>query len=373
MRIVLLLIYKEFLQIFRNRTMLPVIFVLPIVQLVILVEAATMDMKKIDYVVVDQDKSSLSKRLVNKIESSPFFTRKRATASVDEARDLMLRNKTDLIVVVPANFERDLLDQGKADIQLMIDAINGMSAGLINGYATSILASFNQEVLSSRGSNALVSFQQKIIDTEYTYWYNRQLVFKNYMVPGILTILVTILGMFLTGLNLVREKEMGTMEQINVTPIKKYQFIVGKLVPFWLIALFDLGFGLLLGKLLYDIPIEGSLFLLFSFASVYLVTALSLGLFLSTVSNTQQQVIFLAFFFMLTFLLMSGIFTPAESMPHWAQQVNVVNPIAYFMRVIRMILLKGSGFHDIMKDMIAMGIYGAAVLSLAIWRYHKIA
>jgi ABC-2 type transport system permease protein len=193
------------------------------------------------------------------------------------------------------------------------------------------------------------------------------------MVPGILTILVTIMGMFLSGLNLVREKEMGTMEQINVTPIKKYQFIVGKLVPFWIIALSELGFGLFLGKILYDIPIEGSLLLLFSFASVYLVTALSLGLFLSTVSNTQQQVIYLAFFFMLTFLLMSGIFTPAESMPHWAQQINVMNPIAYFMRVIRMILLKGSGFHDIMKDLIAMGIYGAAVLSLAIWRYHKIA
>jgi ABC-2 type transport system permease protein len=144
-------------------------------------------------------------------------------------------------------------------------------------------------------------------------------------------------------------------------------------VPFWLIALFDLSFGLFLGKILYDIPIEGSILLLFSFASVYLITALSLGLFLSTVSNTQQQVIFLAFFFMLTFLMMSGIFTPAESMPHWAQKINIINPIAYFMRVIRMILLKGSGFHDIMKDMIAMGVYGAVVFSLAIWRYRKIA
>jgi ABC-2 type transport system permease protein len=353
--------------------MLPIIFVVPIVQLVILVEAATMDMKKIDYVVVDQDKSTLSKQIISKFESSPFFTLKKATSSVDEARDLMLRNKADLVVVVPWNFEKDLLARNKTDIQLMIDAINGMSAGLINGYASSIIASFNQEVLNSKGSNALVSVRQKVIDTEYTYWYNPQLAFKNYIVPGILTILVTIMGMFLSGLNLVREKEMGTLEQINVTPIKKYQFIVGKLVPFWLIALFDLSFGLLLGKLLYDIPIEGSLLLLFAFASVYLVTALSMGLFLSTISNTQQQVIFLAFFFMLTFLMMSGIFTPAESMPHWAQQVNLVNPIAYFMRVIRMILLKGSGFHDIMKDMIAMGIYSAGILSLAIWRYRKIA
>jgi len=353
--------------------MLPVIFILPIVQLVILVEAATMDMKKIDYVVVDQDKSTLSRQLIGKIESSPFFTLRKATASVDEARDLMLRNKADLVVVVPGNFEKDLMARNKTDVQLMIDAINGMSAGLINGYATSILTSFNQDVLNSKGSNALVSVRQRVVDTEYTYWYNPQLVFKNYIVPGILTILVTILGMFLSGLNLVREKEMGTLEQINVTPIKKYQFIVAKLVPFWLIALFDLSFGLFLGKILYNIPIEGSILLLFAFASVYLITALSMGLFLSTVSSSQQQVIFLAFFFMLTFLMMSGIFTPAESMPHWAQKINVINPVAYFMRVIRMILLKGSGFHDIMKDMISMGLYGAVVLSLAIWRYRKIA
>jgi ABC-2 type transport system permease protein len=373
MRIILFLIYKEFLQIFRNRTMLPVIFIVPVVQLVILVEAATMDMKKIDYVVVDMDMSTLSKQLIQKIESSPFFFQKEATFSIGEAEELMLKNKADLIIHIPENFEKDLNSGHQADIQLMIDAINGMTAGLINGYATSIITSFNQELLKDMGSNVFVSLNQKTINSEFTYWYNSQLVFKNYMVPGILVILVTILGMFLSALNLVREKEMGTIEQINVSPIKKYHFIIGKLVPFWAIAMFDLGFGLALGKLLYNIPIEGSLLLLFSFASIYLVTALSFGLLLSTVSNSQQQVMFLAFFFMITFVLMSGIFTPAESMPHWAQQVNRINPLAYFMRVVRMILLKGSGLLDILNDLIAMAVYGLVVLSLAIWRYHKIA
>jgi len=192
-------------------------------------------------------------------------------------------------------------------------------------------------------------------------------------VPGILVILLTIVSMILASLNLVREKEMGTIEQINVTPIRKYQFIMGKLIPFWIIALFELGFGLSLGKLLFNIPIEGSLLLLFAFAAVYLITILGLGLLVSTLSQTQQQAMFLNFFFMITFVLMSGIFTPAESMPHWAQQIDIINPLAYFMRVIRMILLKGSGFSDIRSDFIGMSVYALIALSLATWRYRKIA
>jgi len=179
--------------------------------------------------------------------------------------------------------------------------------------------------------------------------------------------------MFLSSLNLVREKEMGTIEQINVTPIRKYQFIIGKLVPFWIIALFELAFGLLIGKILFNIPVEGSLLLLFAFASVFLVAVLGVGMLISTLSHTQQQAQFLNFFVLITFVMMSGIFTPAESMPHWAQQVNYVNPLAYFMRVIRMILLKGSAFSDISGDFIAISTMAVVLISLATWRYRKIA
>jgi ABC-2 type transport system permease protein len=353
--------------------MLPVIFVVPLVQLIILVEAATLDMKRIEYAVVDGDRSSLSRKLLNRFGGSPFFHLKAIAGSIQEAEQMMLENKVDLIINIPMSFEKDLLANRQGNIQLQIDAINGMTAGLINAYSTSIIAGFNQEVIDDMGSNVFATVKPMLISSEYTYWYNSELVFKNYMVPGILVILVTLLGMFLSALNLVREKEMGTIEQINVTPILKVQFIVGKLFPFWVIAMFDLGFGLALGKLLYNIPMEGSLFLLFLFASVYLVTALGLGLFLSTISSSQQQVIFMAFFFMITFILMSGIFTPAESMPDWAQQVNIINPLAYFMRVIRMILLKGSGFNDILHDLIIMTVFGGAVLGLAIWRYRKVA
>jgi ABC-2 type transport system permease protein len=193
------------------------------------------------------------------------------------------------------------------------------------------------------------------------------------MLPGILVILVSIIGLILTALNVVREKEAGTIEQINVTPIRKYQFITGKLVPFWIIAMFELGFGLLIGKLIFNLPILGNIALLYLFAGVYLLVVLGLGLFLSTLAYSQQQVMFLSFFFMLLFILMSGIFTPAESMPLWAQKVNVLNPFAYFMKVIRMIILKGSGFRDILNELASITILGMVMLSLAIWRYRKVA
>jgi ABC-2 type transport system permease protein len=175
----------------------------------------------------------------------------------------------------------------------------------------------------------------------------------------------------LAGLNLVKEKEMGTIEQINVTPIKKYQFIIAKLIPFLIIGLIDLAFGLALGKLFFDIPFAGSLLLLFAFATIYLMAVLGLALFLSTMMATQQQFLFVVFFTLMIFILMSGIFTPAESMPDWAQYFNRINPAAYFMRVIRMIMLKGSGFTEILPDVRGLAIIAVSTILLAIWRYRK--
>jgi ABC-2 type transport system permease protein len=278
-----------------------------------------------------------------------------------------------MILVIPAGFEQDVFQRGKSDVQVQVDAINGMTAGLINGYAVQIINAFNQEVLAEKGRNALINFKPGNITTSYRFWYNSELEFKYYMVPGILTILLTVIGMFLASLNLVREKELGTIEQINVTPIRKYQFIIGKLVPFWVIAMFELAFGLLLGRILFAVPMEGSLVLLFAYASLYLVAVLSMGLLISTLSQTQQQAQFLNFFVLVTFVMMSGIFTPAESMPHWAQVLNYINPLAYFMRVIRMILLKGSVFSDILGDFASIFIMALVLTALATWRYRKIA
>lgn len=370
MRTILYIIQKEFIQIFRDKTMLPVIFVVPIIQLIVLVYAATLEMKHIDMIVVDNDLSTVSRKLVSKFDGSPFFYVNSATFNIKEAEHQITIDNADIILHIPVGFELELLKENKSTLQLQINAINATSAGLTNAYANYVLADFNKNIITEY-IHSIAPSPQKTININYSYWYNPELNYKIYMLPGILVILVTIIGMFLAALNIVREKEMGTIEQINVTPIVKYQFIFGKLFPFWVIAMFELAFGLTIGKILFNIPMEGSLLLLFGFTSIYLIVALGIGLFISTLANTQQQVMFIVFFFMLTFVLMSGIFTPVESMPEWAQFVNILNPYTYFMRVIRMVLLKGSGFWNIYKEIVSLLIYGTIILSLAVWRYRK--
>ncbi len=372
MRTILFILQKEFIQIFRNRTMLPIIFLVPIIQLLILVNAATLEMKSIDMEVVDKDLSRTSRRLISKFQGSPFFDIKKTTFSINEAENDLLENRTKVVLHIPVEFEQNLKRENSAEVQLLIDAVNGMTASLTNAYAQSLITEFNNDILVQSGNNVLLNGRPKMIDVSYSYWYNPQLNFKYYMLPGILVILVSMIGLFLTALNLVREKETGTIEQINVTPIKKYQFITGKLVPFWIIAMFELGFGLLIGVLIFRLPVLGSISLLYLFAGIYLLVVLGLGLLISTLANSQQQVMFLTFFFLLTFVLMSGIFTPAESMPEWAQKVNILNPFAYFMRAIRMIILKGSVFRDIRHELISITVFGTAMLGLAIWRYRKV-
>lgn len=347
------------------------IFGIPIIQLVILVNAATLEMKSIDMFIVDNDLSSLSHKLISKFEGSSFYRISGVSFSIDEAKEAIEKNKTDFILQIPYGFERNLMRENTSQVQLLIDGINGTAASLINAYSTSVITDFNRNIIVDLTQMPQIKDMNPIA-IETSYWYNPELNYKIYMLPGILVILVTIISMFLAAMNIVREKEIGTIEQLNVTPIKKYEFIVGKLVPFLVIALFELAFGLAIGKVFFHVPMVGSIPLLFGFTVVYLLVVLGIGLFISTISSTQQQVMFIAFFFMLVFILMSGIFTPTESMPMWAQRVNIINPFYYFMRVIRMILLKGSGFWDISYEFFSLSIYAIIMLSLSVWRYRKV-
>lgn len=373
MRNTIYIIQKEFKQIFRNRIMIPVIFLLPFVQLIILVHAATLDMKNIRFVLVDNDRSSLSEKLAGRFSNNSFFTPVKYTGSVAAAEADMLHNKTDMILVLPLGFEQQLIRGGRAEVQVLIDAVNGLTAGLINGYTMQVISEYNQELFAEKGELAEGHAISKNIDIEYSFWYNPELEFKYYMVPGILAILLTVIGMFLTSLNLVREKEMGNIEQINVTPIRKVEFLTGKLLPFWIIAMFELALGLFIGKIMFNIPLEGSLMLLFFYAAFYMAAMLGIGLLISTMSQTQQQAQFLNFFVLVTFIMLSGIFTPEESLPGWAKDINLVNPIAYFIRVNRMILLKGSGIGDIKSDLLIMFVMAVVFIALANWRYRKTA
>ncbi|MFO7933052.1 MAG: ABC transporter permease [Bacteroidales bacterium] len=370
MRILYILLIKEFKQIFRNRFMLPVIFIVPVIQMIVLTYAASLEMKDIKMAVVDRDHSGASRLLTSAFTGSPYFRIILVSTHDREAMDLLHKDRVDVILTLKDDFEKNLYREGSTELQLVINAINATEAGLVKAYCNRIIYDYNDQIRTGwPGPGA----GEKRASPEIipAFWYNPEFDYKIYMFSGILVILVTLIGMLLTSLNLVREKEMGTTEQINVTPIRKIQFIVAKLLPFWIIALFELAFGLVVGRLLYELPVVGSLWLLFLFAAVYLLVVLGIGLFLSTISGTQQQLMFVAFFFMITFILMSGVFTPTDSMPGWAQKINVINPVAYFMKVIRMVLLKGSGFVDIRYEFYSILAYASVVLTLAVVNYRK--
>jgi ABC-2 type transport system permease protein len=247
------------------------------------------------------------------------------------------------------------------------NAINSTTANLAYAYTSAIIKDYNIDLATKLIGKKV----KQPIQVRYSYWFNPELNYKTYMVPGILVLLVTMIGLFLASMNVVREKEIGTIEQINVTPIKKYQFIAGKLIPFWVIANIDLGIGLLIARYVFLIPVAGSIPLLFFVASVYLVVVLSFGLFISTLTNTMQQSMFISWFFLVIFILMSGLFTPIESMPGWAQILVKFNPVAYFIKINRMIMLKGSGFFDFQKEFWLLVIYAVLMFAFSTLRYRK--
>ncbi len=369
MRTLLFLIQKEFIQIARNKTMLPLIFIMPIVQMVILVYAADLNMKSIEYSVFDLDASHASRELLSHYDSSPFFDTQEQLFSDEDMEHSLKSGEADIVIKIPKGFEKSLMNNESVEVQFLVDGINNAAAVITTAYAQNILLKYHNNLGSSWLN--LQEVQAKGIEIKSRHWFNPELDFKVYMVPGILVLLVSMIGWILTALNIVREKEIGTIEQINVTPVRKYQFLLGKLAPFWLIAMFELAFGLLLGRILFGVPIIGSVGLLFLFTAVYMLAPLGIGLLFSSLSNNQQQVMFLTFFFNLTFIMMSGLFTPVESMPNWAQYVNYLNPLAYFMPVIRMVLLKGSDFLDVLPNLIGIAIYSVVVLYLASLAYRK--
>lgn len=376
MKKLLFLLRKEFRQIRRNRFMIRAIIAVPILQMLIFVPAITFEIKRIDLAVIDNDRSQASRELVSKLTGSSFFVVTATPATVTEAESMLLSGDADIALVIPPDFSRGLAGVTTPRLQVLADAVNASTAQLSWSYITSVIRDFNREVIISTGMipanmAAIRTGSLPGISVSPRYWYNPKLNYKYYMLPGMLVILITVIGLMMIGLNLVREKESGTIEQINVTPIMKWQLIVSRIILFFIIGLFDLVLGLGIGWLAFNIPFEGSLLLFFACAAIFLVAVLGLALFFSTMASTQQQFLFIAFFFVMVFILMSGIFTPTESMPLWAQQFNLVNPVAYLMRINRMVMLKGSGFSEIMRDMAMLTILALSYLSLAIRAYRK--
>lgn len=368
MRKLITIIQKEFIQIFRDKSMLPIIFIVPILQLLVLSYTATFEIKNVRLIVVDHDHSSWSRQLLDKFSGSHFFTLSDHLANYKAAEEQLKRGDADQIMVIESGFEKKLTNEGSAQIQLVTDAINGSAASLMSAYALSIITDFNSDILVQQQP---AHFKGMPIRLSPSFWYNPNLNYITFMVPGILVLLVTLIATFLSSMNIVKEKELGTIEQLNVTPISKTEFIAGKLIPFWIIAMFDFLLGLFLAYFVFGIVIVGSPVLLLFVTAVYLLLVLGLGLLISTLTNTMQQAMFISWFFMVIFILMSGLFTPIESMPNWAQQLNIINPLAYFIRINRMIMLKGSVFSDIHHDFYAMAVYAILMMGFATLRYRK--
>lgn len=371
MRTLKFLLHKEFRQIFRNKPLLAMLFAAPIMQLLVLPLAADFEIKNINITVVDHDRSGYSQQLASKIIASGYFRMIDYPDSFDDAFKYIESDKSDLILEIPAGFEENLIREGNQELFIAINAINGMKGSLGGSYLNRIIAEFNNEIRLQQVQMPRYK-PLATIDVTSSNWFNPMMNYRFFMVPGILVLLVSMIGAYMSSLNVVRESEIGTIEQINVTPIKKHLFILGKLIPFWVIGMFIFTVGLFgVGWLVYGIVPVGNLLLLYGYLSLYLVAVLGLGLLISTYSQTQQQAMSIAFFFMMIFALMSGLFTPIESMPKWAATLTQFSPITYFIKVMRMIVLKGSGFKDIQYHIVIMSGFAILLNVWAILNYKK--
>ncbi|MXO06765.1 ABC transporter permease [Flavobacterium sp. HBTb2-11-1] len=372
MKVLRFILQKEFRQIFRDKTILAMMFFVPTIQLIILPLAANFEVKSVNIVYVDHDHSSYSQKLINKIGSSGYFHIVAAPPSYLEGMKWVETGDADLILEVPSGFERNLVREGSQKVNIAADAINGTKSNIGNAYLNVVLADFSNDLdIRFKLPPQSASATSSLITLTSTNWYNPRAEYKYYMVPGILVLLLTLIGGFITALNIVKEKEIGTIEQINVTPIQKWQFILGKLIPFWIVGIIVFTVGLIVMYLIYGIFPQGSFLVLYLFAGVYLTALLGLGLLISTFADTQLQAMFIAFFFMMIFMLMSGFFTSTDSMPNWARTMSEFTPVTHFIKVVRLIVLKGSGLQEVGRELLYLFIFAIVLNALAIYNYRK--
>ncbi len=370
MRTLRFLLQKEFRQVFRDPAILRIIFIMPILQLLVLPWAADYEVKNIKLAIVDHDHSDYARQLISKVTASGYFQLDQYTTSYNKAMEEVERDNADVVVEIPAHFEKDLVKESGATLFMAVNAINGTKAVLGASYLQSIVQDYNNEIREQWMQLPRFS-PQATIEVTSSNWFNPLLNYKLFMVPGILVLLITMVGSFLAALNIVKEKEIGTIEQINVTPIKKYQFILGKLIPFWVLGLLILTIGLLISYVVYGIIPAGSFLTIYAFAAVYLLAVLGLGLLVSTYCNTQQQAMLISFFIMMIFILLGGLYTPIESMPEWAQWITKFNPVSYFINVMREVVLKGSSLADIAPQIGMILLFALVLNTWATLNYRK--
>jgi len=369
MKIIWFIIEKEFIQIFRNPMLVLIIFSQPFLQ-VLLLGGAGGDIIYNSVFVVDKDLSPTSRLIVSKMEAASFFDIKETSFDMNEAIEAMQNENIGMIIHFPPDFERDLYRKKVVSVQIIANAVESLVAGLSTAYASQIIQDANQDAVIKFSDLSSMSSSPNIKIT-YTHWYNTTMNARYVMVPSICVTMVVMITILLSGMNIVKEKEIGTMEQLNVTPIKKHQFLIAKTIPVLLISLVLLAIGLMLGRWVFGVPIIGSVWLILGISIVNISFLLGVGMLISIISKTQQQAVFFTFFFLIVFLIMGDFITPIENMPWWAQTLTWFNPQAYYSRMIHMVLSKGSGFLDILSDLIIVTFFTIVLMTLTTILYKK--
>lgn len=363
------LLEKEFKQIVRNKFLPRAIIVFPIFALLILPLAANFEIKNITISIVDNNRSPFSTRLIEKIASSGYFRISDFSAQYSNALLSVELDRSDIILEIPPQFERNLIKERSSSVMISANTVNGMRGGLGSAYLASIINEFSNEVREEWMETT--KFRAPAMELVPRYWYNPHLHYPVFMVPALMVMLMTIICGFLPALNIVGEKENGTIEQINVTPVKKFTFIVAKLLPYWIIGFIVLTICFGVARIVYGLIPEGNLSTIYLFASVYVVALSGFGLVISNYAKTIQQAMFMMFFFVVTFIFMSGLYTPIASMPDWAQKLSTFSPLKYFIIMIRLVYLKGSSVGELLSPLIALTVFALFFNLWAVISYRK--
>ena len=372
MRALRIMLIKEFKQIFRTREMIVIIFGLPVVQLIILGFTITNEVKNVSLIISDRDNSRISREIVRSFEHTDRFRVVDYTTDQTKIEDSIQKWEAQVALIIPNGFNRDY-ERGKtSEIQLLADGLDGNTAGIALGYAQGILQNFQiPDKIKLRIMQKDLVKPVRLVSMEERLWFNEDLDNAQYMIPGIIAVLVTVISMMLSSINLVREKEIGTLEQLMVTPLKRHELLMGKIVPFLILTFIEMAIVLIFGQIIFSVQVKGSYFLLAGLSMLFLFTTLGLGIFISTITSTQQQAMFVSWFFMVFMIMISGFFIPIENMPDFMQKLTYISPMRYFLYIVRDIIQKDISLVYLLKDIIPMTIYGLLIFVASTIKFQK--
>lgn len=373
------IVIKEFRQTLRDPRTRGVLIGPPLIQMLIFGFAVNLDVEHVRLAWMDLDQTVQSREVLHRFTGSPYFDLTKVVRSESEANRLLDEGSVDAVLRVPAGFGHDMGRGRQVDVQVLVDGSNSNTASIVSNYASQILGTYNQQLLREmqikklvgRTQNGPVRLTSPSVTTEGRVWFNSELKSRNYFVPGVIVNIILLVTLMLTALSIVREKEIGTMEQIMVTPIKPLELMLGKTIPSGIIGLFDMVLVVIIALVVFHVPLRGSLLVLFVASCLFLLTTLGAGLFISTICDTQQQAMMSTFFFFQPAFMLSGFTFPIRNMPEWVQWITYLNPLRYFMEIVRGVFLKGTGFTLLWSQFLILALFGAGIILFSASRFHK--